>query len=393
MSFIPLYLFSQVKVDTNGKFIVKQDTVPEGISLYDQGGSTPLRMFRANDDEIYFTRGVNSVKGFRLDNNGRIVFGAYNDGSLTTGKSKVTVMSENMEPELSVISTNKPVGGDIFKSIAFQPGAATIASWYWDTTNKTYTKTFYVLGNGSAYSNSLLITSDATTKKDIETIENPLDKVLQLRGVTFESEFDLKNNLKLSDFTAENSSTNMTQELVSQMNLERSRKHMGVVAQEVEQVVPEVVRTTFNGTKAVAYTELVGLLIEAIKEQQNQIEELKAQISPENSISLSKEVRPFSDENAFSIANEIKTKNVLYQNVPNPFTSNTEIRYTLSNDVVSANLYIYNMQGIQIKNISDLSKGTGVVTINGRELEAGMYIYTLIADGKEVDTKRMILTD
>ena len=75
------------------------------------------------------------------------------------------------------------------------------------------------------------------------------------------------------------------------------------------------------------------------------------------------------------------------------FTSDTKIRYTLSEDVVNANLYIYNMQGTQIKNISGLSGGAGVITINGRELKAGMYIYTLIADGKEVDTKRMILTD
>ena len=55
-------------------------------------------------------------------------------------------------------------------------------------------------------------------------------------------------------------------------------------------------------------------------------------------------------------------------------------------------MYIYDMQGSQIKNISDLVKGEGAVTIEGHELSAGMYIYTLIADGKEIDTKRMILT-
>ena len=214
-----------------------------------------------------------------------------------------------------------------------------------------------------------------------------------MRGVTFESEFDLKDNLELSDFVAENEQTNMTQKLVTQMNSERSRKHMGVVAQEVEEVVPEVVRTTLNGTKAVAYTELVGLLIEAIKEQQSQIEELKAQVFSQESTNPVRNLRSVSDKDALSISSDVAVKNMLYQNVPNPFTSDTKIRYTLSEDVVNANLYIYNMQGTQIKNISGLSGGAGVITINGRELKAGMYIYTLIADGKEVDTKRMILTD
>ena len=387
---MPLSLWSQVKVDTDGKFVVKQSGATEGISIYDQGGSTPLRIFRSNDDEIYFTRGENSVKGFRLDNQGRVVFGAYNDGSLTTGRSKFTVMSEELENTVSIIATNKTNGGDIFKSIAFQPGAVTLAGWYWDTANKTYTKTFYVFGNGEVYTNNLLITSDISTKREIKTIESSLDKVMQLRGVTFESEFD---HLELSDFVAENEQTNMTQKLVTQMNSERSRKHMGVVAQEVEEVVPEVVRTTLNGTKAVAYTELVGLLIEAIKEQQSQIEELKAQVFSQESTNPVRNLRSVSDKDALSISSDVAVKNMLYQNVPNPFTSDTKIRYTLSEDVVNANLYIYNMQGTQIKNISGLSGGAGVITINGRELKAGMYIYTLIADGKEVDTKRMILTD
>lgn len=390
---MPLSLWSQVKVDTDGKFVVKQSSAAEGISIYDQGGSTPLRIFRSNDDEIYFTRGENSVKGFRLDNQGRVVFGAYNDGSLTTGRSKFTVMSEELESAVSIIATNKTNGGDIFKSIAFQPGAVTLAGWYWDTANKTYTKTFYVFGNGEVYTNNLLITSDISTKREIKTIESSLDKVMQLRGVTFESEFDLKDNLELSDFVAENEQTNMTQKLVTQMNSERSRKHMGVIAQEVEEVVPEVVRTTLNGTKAVAYTELVGLLIEAIKEQQSQIEELKAQVFSQESTNPVRNLRSVSDKDALSISSDVTVKNMLYQNVPNPFTSDTKIRYTLSEDVVNANLYIYNMQGTQIKNISGLSRGAGVITINGKELKAGMYIYTLIADGKEVDTKRMILTD
>jgi hypothetical protein len=83
----------------------------------------------------------------------------------------------------------------------------------------------------------------------------------------------------------------------------------------------------------------------------------------------------------------------LYQNIPNPFTVSTEIKYFLPESVTNATIYIYNMNGLQIKSCPIQVKGNGSITINGSELKAGMYIYTLIAGGKEVDTKRMILTE
>jgi hypothetical protein len=54
---------------------------------------------------------------------------------------------------------------------------------------------------------------------------------------------------------------------------------MGTIAQEVETVVPELVFTDENGIKSVAYANTVALLIEAIKEQQTQIDELKAKLN------------------------------------------------------------------------------------------------------------------
>jgi hypothetical protein len=51
------------------------------------------------------------------------------------------------------------------------------------------------------------------------------------------------------------------------------------------------------------------------------------------------------------------------------------------------------MNGSQIKSILLTQTGKGNVTVNASELKPGMYLYTLVADGKEVDTKRMILTN
>ena len=84
---------------------------------------------------------------------------------------------------------------------------------------------------------------------------------------------------------------------------------------------------------------------------------------------------------------------VLYQNQPNPFNLNTNISMFLPGDIVDATLYIYDLQGLQKKSIKIQDRGNVDITINASEFNPGMYIYALIADGSEIDTKRMILTD
>lgn len=59
---------------------------------------------------------------------------------------------------------------------------------------------------------------------------------------------------------------------------------------------------------------------------------------------------------------------------------------------MQADIYIYNMQGSQIRKIEITDRGESSIILQGSELSAGMYIYALIADGKEIDSKRMILT-
>ncbi len=83
----------------------------------------------------------------------------------------------------------------------------------------------------------------------------------------------------------------------------------------------------------------------------------------------------------------------LYQNHPNPFGEETTIRFNLSEAVQSATLYIYDMQGTQIEKIDLNQRGEGGIKLQAGSLRAGMYLYSLVADGQEVDMKRMMITE
>jgi hypothetical protein len=97
------------------------------------------------------------------------------------------------------------------------------------------------------------VSSDERLKNNVEVISNPIEKVQALRGVTWEW-----NNLA-SDAA-------------------KQSPNLGVIAQEVEAVLPQLVHDRENGFKGVDYAKLTGLLIEAIKEQQKQIDELKSRL-------------------------------------------------------------------------------------------------------------------
>ena len=89
---------------------------------------------------------------------------------------------------------------------------------------------------------------------------------------------------------------------------------------------------------------------------------------------------------------EVKAQmGVLSQNAPNPFTKQTEIKYFVANDAKNASICIFDMHGKMVEKIS-VAPGQNSVMIQGSTLKAGMYLYSLLIDGQEVDTKRMILT-
>jgi len=405
------YLNAQLKVESStgkvsigsynnlgaGLLKLGNDGVSDGISFYDsRNAGSPFYIYRSGD-VAYLSRSSGSVRGLRMGNTGQVTIGRRAHDNVEPDGARFIVASPNPEVTFSVFGhPDMSVNSDIAKVQVYKDYHCAFAVWHYNTETNISRKTFFIDGGGRAWSNGQYITSDVTTKKNISTIISPLEKVMNLRGVIFDSKLESSDELPVMNRNVSDSvSTAISPVLIKQLNVEKKRKHMGVVAQEVEEIVPEVVRTTAEGTKAVAYHELVGLLIEAIKEQQEQIKEqqlqisdLKQQISPEAIIK-----NALVEDVVASMESQILSNNTLHQNTPNPFSSNTEIKYYLKDNIIKANLYIYDMQGRQMKNITNLSRGNNSITINSYELAPGMYIYTLIADGKEVGSKRMILTD
>jgi hypothetical protein len=118
----------------------------------------------------------------------------------------------------------------------------------WTQVNGVWPLQINLTDNNATFGGTVTASSDVRFKKNIETIQDALNKVLNMRGVTFEK-------------------------------IDTEGTHIGVIAQEVEKVIPEVVFEDNEGKKSVAYGNLVGLLIEAIKEQQNDINNLRIEIN------------------------------------------------------------------------------------------------------------------
>lgn len=220
--------------------------------------------------------------------------------------------------------------------------------------------------------------SDVRQKENIKNIDNALSLVLKLHGVRF----DLKKEFAYSD--------SIVKDIKIKAKLEKERKNkIGFIAQDVNKILPEVVvHDDSTDIYGIQYGTLVPLLVEAIKEQQAQIDSLKQMVIKNFSSLKSAEIVTGVNENSSDA--EIP---VLEQNVPNPFSVATTIHFYIPDQTQIAYLYVYDLQGLQKKSFHITSKGRSGIIINGYELLAGMYLYTLITDGKEVDTKKMILTE
>ena len=284
--------------------------IPTNISAFtnDSNYATTSQLFSGNYNDL--TNTPTNISAFTNDSNyattSQLFSGSYSDLTNTPTNISAFTNDENYVTELSLeqhlgdSSVDGTIGNTVYHRIlASKNDAIADANSYTDTeiaalpsiptnissftndagyiTSYTDTNTTYSAGNGISLSSTtfsvaagngltqeasglamsgsftgtftasgdICAYSDQRLKRNIKTIDNAVDTVQNLRGVTFEKSL---------------------------------QPSLGVIAQEVEEVLPELVHTDEDGMKSVAYGNMVGLLIEAIKEQQKQIEDLKQRL-------------------------------------------------------------------------------------------------------------------
>jgi hypothetical protein len=250
---------------------------------------------------------------------------------------------------------------------------------------------------GNVYSTASYMGSDKKLKQHIQSFSNAMDILNKLQPKQYE--FRQDGNYKL-------------------MNMPNGN-HYGLIAQEVEEVLPGLIKETkFDPNiakqvkpgddqntkkeeeirfKAMNYTELIPIMIKgmqelsktndekdaAIKDLQKQIDELK-QLLKGNSTATNGKIQNSQD------VVELKSTSVLEQNTPNPFTNNTSIHYSLPANNGNAFINFYSSAGVVLKSVKLHAAGKGVVDVKASELASGIYQYSLIIDGKVIETKQMI---
>ncbi len=231
------------------------------------------------------------------------------------------------------------------------------------------------------------VPSDKRLKKDIVTIENSLSVIKKLNPVTYT--FDQANHLNI--------------------NLGKGQQY-GFISQEVKKILPDltapVVMPAMYDSQGketspkeeylgMNYMGFIAILTKGMQEQQHmietqqqQIDELKALVG--NSPALQNNG---SNKSQTSVVLSDKNVVVLNQNTPNPFAEQTVITYNLPDNTGFAQIIFYNNVGQLIKVVDIKEKGKGQLNVFADDLSNGIYTYSLVVDGKVIDSKKMTKTE
>jgi trimeric autotransporter adhesin len=228
--------------------------------------------------------------------------------------------------------------------------------------------------NGIIRTTGIFATSDRKFKKKIATIKNALTIVQNLDGRTYNWNKEANKEINFDDNT-----------------------HSGFIAQEIEKVLPHLVATSENGDKSVNYQEVIPYLVEAIKEQQSAISDLKkAQDLLLNRLNqLEQDSKTCCETKQASTyipsVSDVKKDFKLQQNVPNPFIGHTRIDYYIPQNSGKTLLSIFDLTGKQLQSHTLKGIGEGSILIDTKGLSQGMYVYALVVNGQEIISKKMIV--
>ena len=237
--------------------------------------------------------------------------------------------------------------------------------------------------------------SDGSHKRNIKTVTNALEGLREVNPVSYILTDGAEENATQSRSRAlaqENNSDDVFQpdtvvnayspELTDAINDECNRPKYGFIAQELEEIFPNVVYTMSDGEKGIAYQELIPILVSAIQELQAEVESLK-----EEATTTQRQQAPAALQGAIADGSAM-----LMQNTPNPFNQATEIGYRLPEGTATAMIMLCDMNGKMLQTYPlPVNTTAGTLTIQAGSYTPGMYLYTLLVDGAQIDTKQMII--
>ncbi len=269
--------------------------------------------------------------------------------------------------------------------------------------------------------------SDGRFKKNIKENVPGLEFIKQLHPITYN--LDIIGLNKKTGVDKKISLSNEKSRSAENAAIAQQEKNIytGFVAQDVEKAAKKS-GYDFSGVDApkndndlygLRYAEFVVPLVKAVQElaSQNdsltnsnanlsstlkdvitQLSDIKKQIAQlniaqqqccANSNNISAQT---TSDNQFAKSNFSGDAARLEQNIPNPFSGNTVIRYYIPSKTNNAQLIISDVNGHVLKTIVLTTKGNGQATINAGTLSQGNYFYSLVIDGKKSGTKQMVLT-
>jgi hypothetical protein len=260
------------------------------------------------------------------------------------------------------------------------------------------------IGNASVTSNGGQVSwtaySDARIKNQVKENVPGLEFINLLKPVTYHFDVDKQNELMGVS----------NQEKVDGMYDIEKITFTGFLAQDVDAAAKNI-NYDFSGLDksgeilGLRYAEFVVPLVKAVQELSAENEALKKQIAASNNTDevFENRIAKLEKQQSKSSLNHTEEESVqnvkltsdnevamLYQNMPNPFSGRTDIRYFVPENVSNAFIKILNANGASIFT-AEIKLGVGVLEIDAAQLAAGTYSYTLIVDGKVIDTKLMVL--
>lgn len=184
---------------------------------------------------------------------------------------------------------------------------------------------------GSLNVPTLVSPSDYRLKSDIKSVSTGcLDKVLGMNIVEFKYK---QREFKAAEATE--LSRGKRAPWYDEESAFMKNKHYGFIAQELQKIYPDLVVEGEDGYLGVNYLEIIPLLVRSIQE-------LNAKLEQQGNGAVKKAATRSADEEATDIDAIVSA---LYQNTPNPFTESTLIRCDVAEDVIKADLYVYDMNG------------------------------------------------